>query len=504
MQMLPSKLKSAVTFLDQLCKPNPNYFSNSFQLELMHKRIKVFLAFEIMMIIIFLAKIIVSSDSLSVNLQGVLVTLFVLLVYILTRNYNPELFRIFYNFINLAFGFFLAYHNEKGIHGSWLAVQTFPMLVYSFHGSIVHFSLNAAVQLILMNAYYQHLLKRSLLYLTPDEFVESLTYHSHQNMLYMIITILLNHYISQNAYYRIIIVNRKKEEIEKQKNFFLSFSHELRNLINSLMGNVKLAALEELSDKVKDFLQNGELCGELLLHLVNNILDSGKVEFGNLEVNSTPVRIYETMERVWGVCSELIKRKNLRGRMKIQKNMPQTLSLDHHRLTQIFLNLIGNAVKFTDTGNIDISVEWMGNFENVDERCFEPYPFNDDNDKEEGIFEKKQALSVLDENLIILSSTAKKINSSVLIARNNLKRGVLKITVSDSGIGMTKSDTEKLFQRFSQVTSDDARRKLGTGLGLSITKELCHGMNGEVKVFSKYGKGTVFIFCLPVELSSVD
>jgi signal transduction histidine kinase len=84
----------------------------------------------------------------------------------------------------------------------------------------------------------------------------------------------------KQAQYYTHVVERKKEEYEKQKTFYLSFSHELRNLINSLTGNIKLAGLEKLTPRARELFVNAEMCGELLLHLVNNILDTGKAEIG--------------------------------------------------------------------------------------------------------------------------------------------------------------------------------------------------------------------------------
>jgi len=336
----------------------------------------------------------------------------------------------------------------------------------------------------------------------PEDFVRSFTYYTNQTISFSVISVILTHFMIENAYVRISEAETKRENFERQKNFLLGFSHELRNLINSLMGNVKLATLETaLSDKVRELLLNAEVCSELLLHMVNNILDTGKVEIGDLEINPSPVRIYEAMERVWSVCSELIKRKSLRGSLKIQKNIPEVLNLDHYRLTQIFLNLIGNAVKFTDAGGIDVNVEWIDNGEKVNEKCFEPHPFSEESDFDEGIFEKKQAFSLFDENFFSLSFGSKKIHKEQLRPPHSRISGILKIIVCDTGVGMDPEDVGKLFQRFTQVTSDVSKRKLGTGLGLFITKELVQRMKGDIKVYSKKGKGTAFIICLPVEPS---
>jgi len=379
----------------------------------------------------------------------------------------------------------------------------YPNLVYLFTGSLPQYLLSFVVQTFIMNTYLQDFMETSIREMDPKVFVRTFSYYTNQNMVFNMLTIILTHFMIENAYVRIADSEKKKENFERQKNFLLSFSHELRNLINSFMGNVKLATLESLSDKVKDLLLNAEVCSELLLHMVNNILDTGKVEIGDLEINPTPVRFYDAMERVWSVCSELIKRKNLRGKMRIQKTIPEVLMLDHYRLTQIFLNLIGNAVKFTDAGGIDVDVEWIptpgSSGDMVEDKHFHPVPFNDQSDLDEGMFEKEQAFSVFDSNFLFLNFVSKKIDKNQLGLKPRSCKGILKIIVADTGVGMSQDDLGRLFQRFTQVTSDISKRKLGTGLGLFITKELVQRMGGEIKVFSKRGKGTAFIICLPVD-----
>lgn len=97
-----------------------------------------------------------------------------------------------------------------------------------------------------------------------------MTFHAHQTLMYNITFVTLTHYVLMNTYYQISLIEKKRDDFERQKNFVLGFSHELRNLINSLMGNIKLASLETFNEKIKDFLSNAEVCAELLLILVNN------------------------------------------------------------------------------------------------------------------------------------------------------------------------------------------------------------------------------------------
>jgi len=173
------------------------------------------------------------------------------------------------------------------------------------------------------------------------------------------------------------------------------------------------------------------------------------------------------------------------------------LKIDHYRLTQIFLNIVGNAVKFTETGSIDITVEWIDNADQVKEEHFEPYPY-DEGDLSEGTFEKNQQCSALNANFMTVNSTCIKVHPAKIIRNQTSHKGILKIVITDTGSGIGKEDLEKLFQKFVQVTSDHSKRKLGTGLGLFITKEVCEKMDGRIKVYSKEGKGSCFILCLPV------
>jgi len=326
-----------------------------------------------------------------------------------------------------------------------------------------------------------------------------LIYGSNVKSVLFIALILITHYFNKIASYRIYTTEKRKNEIENQKIFLLSFSHELRNLINSLTGNVKLVTFEFLNTRARELLLNAEVCGELLLHLVNNILDTGKVEIGELEINPSATKIYDTLERIWGICSELIRRKNFTGNLKIQNNIPKNLLIDHYRITQIFLNLVGNAIKFTERGHIDIRVEWLNDVSRVDENCFKPYPYNDEDDQDEGLFEKNQMFCILKKDSFNLSTTYRKIQQSVLEEPESYNRGVLKVVVRDTGCGMTKEELGKLFNKFTQVTNDVSKKKLGTGLGLFITKQLCHRMGGDIRAYSKKGKGSSFIFCLPVD-----
>jgi len=494
-----TKFKDTLDYVDDLMAPNPKYTPDKIQQKIAHNRNKALLVYQLIMILIFIIDFLFGSSPIINSLFNISVDLTIIAFLLISCRFHPEIFRIFYNLLISSYGPLSMLYNKEGVHLAWVGAQTCPIFVLLCTGSAYHFFIQAALQAVYINKLYQPAMIDTVHDLSPKTFTQGMTYSSNLSTLLNMVLILLFHKSLQKAYEEMSHAERKRDEFEKQKTFLLGFSHELRNLINSLTGNIKLAKLHALSEKVRDLLLNAEVCGELLLHLVNNILDTGKVEIGELEINPTPVKIYDVMERVWGVCSELIRRKNLKGRMKIKKSIPMALNVDHYRLTQIFLNLVGNAIKFTERGSIDITIEWIPHHETVTNKCFEPIPFNDENDQDEGIFEKCQSFSIFDPEFVFLDSHRTRIRRDNLKKKNETEKGILKIIVSDTGCGIPQEDLNRLFQKFSQVTRDKSKRKLGTGLGLFITKELCKRMNGEVRVFSKPHKGSSFIFCLPVE-----
>ena len=393
----------------------------------------------------------------------------------------------------------MSLHNISGLCRVLTVIPVYPALILWLTGDFKHFFSQGMIQLIYLTTIYQPRMMESLNFVSSSSLAQSLIYASSAALLYSVIILYFICTSLENAYERVYLGEKAKDEFDRQKTFLLGFSHELRNLLNSLNGNVKLASLEENTAKTKEFLNNATLCGELLLHLVNNILDTGKAEIGDLEVNPVPTNIYDTVEKAWHICSEIIKKKDLRGTLKISRNVPTTLKIDHYRLVQVFLNLVGNAVKFTEGGSIDIAVECLGRFDTVEEECFEPYPFDTKDEFNEGLFEKNQRMSIFDKKSILLTMNNKKVDQLLIDPHLQVKQGVLKITVSDTGCGMTEQGIERLFQKFSQVNSDISKRKLGTGLGLFITKQICEKMAGTIKAYSKEDKGSCFTVCIPVE-----
>ena len=392
----------------------------------------------------------------------------------------------------------------------YLAAPVLSMLQYILTGSFTHFIVQFLIQIILLNTILRSAMEEAVYYMEPQEFTQTLTQSTNTILALTFFFTLLVHCFQKRAYSKAWESERENRNLEKQKVFLLSFSHELRNLLNTLTGNVRLASLDEyLSEKAKELLRNAEICGELLLHLVNNILDTAKVDIGELEVDLRPTKIYDVLEGIWSICSELIRQQGLRGKMTIQKDIPKTLLVDHYRLTQVFLNIVSNAIKFTDSGSVNITVEWKSGLQEVNEKCFLPRPFNHKDEQDEGLFEKSQVFNVFEDNSLVLDFRRRKIDKTQLRyymthgapGATHTHKGVLKITITDTGCGMPEDAVAQLFNKYTQVTTDPSKRKLGTGLGLFISRQICEKMNGVIRVFSRVDKGSCFIFCLSTESS---
>lgn len=448
-------------------QPNPKYIPGRFQYEVTHKRNKVLLLIQLISIIIFLMNILRGVGSLTANIQNCVASVAIFCINLSLCRYHHEIFRIFYNIFLLIIGPFMSNYLVDGGIATYVAIQALPVYVYLYTGSLFHFVTNAFGQAILFKLYHERNLGRCLIELTPDEVLNSLLYNLETVYIFNLISIILTQYGLYNTYYQLAVADKEKDELIKQKVFILGFSHELRNVINSLTGNIKLASLEKVSKRVKEFLTNAEVCSEMLHLLVDNILDAGKVEADDLEINTTSNCTYSIIEKIWSISTELIKAKKLQGRLRFDSNIPKILLIDQYRLKQILLNLVDNAVKFTISGRIDISIGWIEDVPNVIDECFEPLPFSD-----EGLFEKDQACSILSSSTLFLDHHNKKIDQSLLSSRYSNKPGVLKVTVTDTGRGIRNDDIDKLFQKFSRINPDPLVKNLGTGLGLFITKEL--------------------------------
>ena len=481
--------------LDHLSMPKKMSESTKIQTHIDWNRNKSFIIkFSLLSVLSGLTFLWTLSISALVQMLGILSLLW--LFCILCRD-RKKYFDLFFTFYSAAFPLILFILEKKSIMRSWTCSVLAPVYIAVFTGKSSHIMLTTLLQLLLQRFFLLDPLQEHLIMKPLNEVVTDFLLECTIVMTLIMISLLL-----MNNFLRCAISQfstQKQNELDTQKNFFLSVSHELRTPLNSLLGVLDLALLNSLPSQLEGLLKTGRLCGDLLLHLVNNILDTEKIESGELEVDPKPTSVLEAFENIWSITSELIRSKNLQGHCAISQSIPHVANIDEHRIAQIILNLVGNSVKFTEKGLIRISVNWIDDKNKVDDDCFFPLPYNED---EEAVFEKESSLYMitkkksLSSSFSILDLTNKKVNPRQQAPRYH-EKGVLKITISDTGSGISPEQMKKIFKRFSQLPS---KRKIGSGLGLYITQELVRKMNGDIRAYSKPGKGSTFIICLPTTL----
>jgi len=369
----------------------------------------------------------------------------------------------------------------------WVLSVIVPTLILSVTNDVRHVTVGLLSQVFFLNLLFPSVVEEEIRSFHPFEFTKNALATLSVCMLINGIKVGALSFKLKKAYAEIYAA--KDEALEKQKNFLLSLSHELRNPLNSMLGNVQVALFNpNLPADARAHLETSQISGELLLHLINNILDSGKAEIGELEVNPTASNVVNMLERAWIVCADLIRKKGLDGCLRLDRFMPQVLKIDTYRFTQILMNIVGNAVKFTDVGKITIKVSWLKASSPITDDCFDPKTY-------ENNMEPRRE----DERDLELHLNQKAFNPLEKLSPKREGFGILRIEIQDTGVGIPEESMSRLFSPFIQLTKDTLKRKAGTGLGLNITKKLCQKMGGDIKVYSQPGRGSSFVLCVPTQ-----
>ena len=237
----------------------------------------------------------------------------------------------------------------------------------------------------------------------------------------------------------------KAEESTKLKEAFLAnMSHEIRTPMNAIMGFSDILSRRKLGEQEKEYVRTIKSAGENLLTIINDILDISKLEAGMMTFEEHTFSVKEIFTSLNVMLMGKAKEKNLELLFICNEDVPDVLLGDSTRLTQIIINLAGNAIKFTQKGKVQVHAK---------------------------------------------------------VLKNENENTLLEFSVTDTGIGIPKDKLEQIFERFRQAESNTTRKYGGTGLGLSIAKQLVELQGGKLSVKSELKAGSVFSFCIPYKKS---
>ncbi|OED67362.1 hybrid sensor histidine kinase/response regulator [Vibrio splendidus ZS-139] len=268
-------------------------------------------------------------------------------------------------------------------------------------------------------------------------------YEFIESQLLLVTDLICSALTHQLAINRNIESRKRAEESERAtRDFVAMINHELRTPLNGLLGSAELISDTELTGSQREIVNNLSQSGEFLRTIINDLLDYSKINAGMLELIPKKFALNDLRNTIQSIFTNRAIEKQLEFNITVASNVPTHFNGDLERITQLFVNLIGNAIKFTEDGHVNVDIEW-------------------------------------DNNQFAFS-------------------------VEDTGVGIAESAHKTLFEPFTQADSSSSRNYEGTGLGLAICRKLVALMNGEVSVSSVVGVGTTFTISVPLQVIEVS
>lgn len=244
-------------------------------------------------------------------------------------------------------------------------------------------------------------------------------------------------------------IDKKFQTVEEasqlREQFMANMSHEIRTPLNAIIGFSSLLTRAGLNARQNELANNIQVSSETLLKIVNDILDFSKIEAGMLVLEKTPFDLYGLLHSVQQMFAEKAQQKRLSLTFELATDLPHKLIGDPTRVTQIFVNLLNNAIKFTQHGEVVVR--------------------------------------------------------ATLLTVHPKEKATIQLEVSDTGIGIPENQQERVFQRFTQSDERTTRLYGGTGLGLPIVRQLTEAMQGSIALKSEEGQGSIFTLVLPFQLA---